>query len=97
MRRLLAKQISPIKGAPAQCRRTLGSRIYARTDGRVVGAEMAAPAAEHMAHLSALAIGQSLSVHDLLRMPFYHPTLEEGLRTALRQIARESHRAASRT
>ena len=64
-------------------------RIYARTDGRVVGAEMAAPAAEHMAHLLALAIGQSLSVHDLLRMPFYHPTLEEGLRTALRQIARE--------
>ena len=72
-------------------------QIYARTDGRVVGAEMAAPAAEHMAHLLALAIGQSLSVHDLLRMPFYHPTLEEGLRTALRQIARELHRAASRT
>jgi dihydrolipoamide dehydrogenase len=28
-------------------------------------------------------------VHDLLRMPFHHPTLEEGLRTALRAIARE--------
>ena len=65
-------------------------RIYAaRQDGRLLGAEMAAPAAEHMAHLLALAIGQKLSVHDLLRMPFYHPTLEEGLRSALRQIARE--------
>ncbi len=65
-------------------------RIYAaRTDGRLLGAEMAAPAAEHMAHMLALAVDQSLTVHDVLRMPFYHPTLEEGLRTALRQIARD--------
>jgi dihydrolipoamide dehydrogenase len=65
-------------------------RLYAaRRDGRLLGAEMAIPAAEHMAHLLALAIGQELTVHDLLRMPFYHPTLEEGLRTALRTIARE--------
>jgi dihydrolipoamide dehydrogenase len=26
-------------------------------------------------------------VADILRMPFYHPTLEEGLRTALRNAA----------
>jgi dihydrolipoamide dehydrogenase len=65
-------------------------RLYAaRRDGRLLGAEMAIPAAEHMAHLLALAIGQALTVHDLLRMPFYHPTLEEGLRPALRSIARE--------
>ncbi|MGH7872267.1 MAG: dihydrolipoyl dehydrogenase [Candidatus Binatia bacterium] len=65
-------------------------RIYAsRRDGSLLGAEMAIPAAEHMAHLLALAVGQKLTVRDLLRMPFYHPTLEEGLRTALRTIARE--------
>ncbi|MGE0230789.1 MAG: dihydrolipoyl dehydrogenase [Flavobacteriaceae bacterium] len=65
-------------------------RLYARkSDGRLLGAEMAAPAAEHMAHLLALAIGQNLTVHDLLRMPFYHPTLEEGLRTALRRLSRQ--------
>lgn len=65
-------------------------RLYAaRENGRLLGAEMVAPAAEHMGHLLALAIGQKLTVHDLLRMPFYHPTLEEGLRTALRMIARE--------
>jgi dihydrolipoamide dehydrogenase len=65
-------------------------RLYAaRRDGRLLGAEMAMPAAEHMAHLLALAIGRELTVHDLLRMPFYHPTLEEGLRAALRTIARE--------
>lgn len=65
-------------------------RLYAaRRDGRLLGAEMAIPAAEHMAHLLALAIDRELTVHDLLRMPYYHPTLEEGLRTALRTIARE--------
>ena len=65
-------------------------RIYAaRQDGCLLGAEMAVPSAEHLAHILALAISQGLSVHDLLRMPFYHPTLEEGLRSALRQIARE--------
>ena len=65
-------------------------RIYAaREDGSLLGAEMAAPAGEHLAHLLALAIDRNLTVHDMLRMPFYHPTLEEGLRSALRQIARE--------
>jgi dihydrolipoamide dehydrogenase len=65
-------------------------RLYAaKGDGRLLGAEMAAPAAEHVAHLLALAVGRNLTVHDLLRMPFYHPTVEEGLRTALREIARQ--------
>ncbi|MCC6915687.1 dihydrolipoyl dehydrogenase [Nitrosomonas sp.] len=63
-------------------------RVYAAADsGRLLGAEMCAPAGEHLAHLLALAIGQSLTVRDLLRLPFYHPVLEEGLRTALRNLA----------
>lgn len=63
-------------------------RLYAEPkSGRLVGAEMVAPAAEHMAHLLALAIDQSLTVQDMLRLPFYHPTLEEGLRKALREIS----------
>jgi dihydrolipoamide dehydrogenase len=63
-------------------------RIYAARDNAVLlGAEICAPAGEHLAHLLALAIDRSLTVHDLLRMPIYHPVLEEGMRTALRQIA----------
>ncbi|SEL43932.1 dihydrolipoamide dehydrogenase [Nitrosovibrio tenuis] len=63
-------------------------RLYAEPEcGRLLGAEMCAPAAEHMAHLLALAIERSLTVQDLLRLPFYHPVLEEGLRTALRDLA----------
>ena len=40
-----------------------------------------------MAHLLALAIDRELTVRDLLRLPFYHPVLEEGLRSALRELA----------
>ena len=42
-----------------------------------------------MAHLLALAVGQEMTVAGLLGMPFYHPVLEEGLRTALRDAARQ--------
>lgn len=62
--------------------------VYAEHgSGRLLGAELCAPAGDHMAHLLALAVEQRLTVHDLLRMPFYHPVLEEGLRTALRDAA----------
>ena len=65
-------------------------RIYGdRESGLLLGAEMCAPEGEHLAHLLALAIQRTLSVHDLLGMPFYHPVLEEGLRTALRDLARQ--------
>lgn len=63
-------------------------RLYADAEsGRLLGAEMCAPAGDHMAHLLALAIDRSLTVQQLLRLPFYHPVLEEGLRTALRALA----------
>jgi dihydrolipoamide dehydrogenase len=63
-------------------------RIYAETDGcRLVGAEMLGPQVEHLAHLLAWAVERGMTVQEALTMPFYHPTLEEGLRTALRQLA----------
>lgn len=65
-------------------------RIYARgKDAVLIGAEMCVPAAEHMAHLLGLAISEGLTVHQVLRMPFYHPVLEEGLRSALRAIVKQ--------
>ncbi|MCC6006328.1 MAG: dihydrolipoyl dehydrogenase [Rhodobacteraceae bacterium] len=64
-------------------------RLYADpADARLLGAEMCAPAAEHLAHLLALAIEQRLTVPQILAMPFYHPVLEEGLRSALRELSR---------
>ena len=58
-----------------------------KTTGEILGAEIYAPEAEHLAHLLAWAIEAKLSVRDALAMPFYHPVLEEGLRTALRDLA----------
>ena len=59
-------------------------RVYAeRKGGRLLGAAMCAPGGEHLGHLLALAIAQGMSVFDLLKLPFYHPTLEEGLQAAL--------------
>ncbi|RYZ59953.1 MAG: dihydrolipoyl dehydrogenase [Proteobacteria bacterium] len=65
-------------------------RVYAeKTTGLILGAELAAPSGEHLAHLLAHAIGQKQKVQELLRFPFYHPTVEEGLRTALRTAKKQ--------
>lgn len=64
--------------------------VYAdRSSGGLLGAEMIAPSAEHMAHLLAWGIQRQQSVFDLLQMPFYHPVVEEGMRSALRDAARQ--------
>lgn len=63
-------------------------RLYAERRGcRLIGAEMFGPQMEHMAHLLAWAVQQGMTVQRVLRMPFYHPVYEEGLRTALRELA----------
>lgn len=62
-------------------------QVYGDPDsGCLVGAEMIGPSAEHIGHLLAWSVQQKLSARLLLDMPFYHPTLEEGLRTALRDL-----------
>jgi len=64
-------------------------RIHAeRETGRLLAAEMCVPAAEHLAHLLSLAVEARMTVADMLAMPFYHPVLEEGLRSALRDVAK---------
>lgn len=63
-------------------------RIYAdKNSGQFLGAEMLGPAAEHIAHLLAWCLQMELTIEQMLAMPFYHPVLEEGLRTALRGAA----------
>lgn len=64
-------------------------RLYAdRSGARLLGAELFGPQIEHLAHLLAWACQQQNTVQQLLAMPFYHPVLEEGLRTALRDLSR---------
>jgi dihydrolipoamide dehydrogenase len=62
-------------------------RVYGELDtGLLLGAEMIGPRAENLAHLIAWSIESKLTVSEVLQRPFYHPVLEEGLRTALRNL-----------
>lgn len=54
--------------------------------GLFLGAEMFGPAAEHIAHLLSWAVQKRMTVSEMLDMPFYHPVIEEGVRTALRDL-----------
>ena len=56
--------------------------------GRFLGAEMLGPSAEHIGHLLAWSAQRGDTVQQMLDSPFYHPVVEEGLRTALRQLQR---------
>lgn len=60
-------------------------RVYAEHGtGLFLGAEMVGPSAEHIAHLLAWTIQAGMTIEQILQMPFYHPVLEEGVRTAFR-------------
>ncbi len=78
-------------------------RLHVYADARssaLLGAELIGPDAEHLAHLLAWAAQLDLTVADMLKLPFYHPVVEEGLRTALRdafaklEVARRERDAA---
>lgn len=65
-------------------------RVYAEhATGRFLGAEMTGPRAEHVGHLLSWACQAGLTVSAMLDMPFYHPVVEEGVRTALRDLAHQ--------
>lgn len=62
-------------------------RVYGhKNTGEILGAELFAPEGEHLAHLLSWSISQKLTVNKVLSFPFYHPVVEEGLRTALRDL-----------
>jgi dihydrolipoamide dehydrogenase len=71
--------------------------VYADVEsGAFLGAEMLGPDAEHVGHLLAWARQLDLTVAQMLKLPFYHPVVEEGLRTALRDAYAKLDAAARR-
>lgn len=65
-------------------------RIYAeRSTGILLGAAIFAIRGEHIAHLLAWAIQRRETAETLLQMPFYHPTIEEMVQSALAEIVEE--------
>ncbi len=65
-------------------------RIYADAQsGKLLGASMIGPRAEHVAQLLALAIERGETAASLLQMPYYHPVVEEMVQSALQDIVRQ--------
>ncbi len=62
-------------------------RLYVqKSDGLLLGASMCCVKAENLAHLIAWSIQSSMTVFDMLKMPFYHPVIEEALQAALYNV-----------
>lgn len=63
-------------------------RIYVEPQsGILLGASIFSIRGEHLAHLLAWAIQSKQTISDLLNMPFYHPSIEEMLQSALKDAA----------
>ncbi|RTZ59123.1 MAG: dihydrolipoyl dehydrogenase, partial [Gammaproteobacteria bacterium] len=60
-------------------------KVYVeKNSGKLLGGAMIGVCGENIAHLLAWSVQQEKTVVDLLRMPFYHPVMEEALQGALR-------------
>ena len=59
-------------------------RLYVqKSDGLLIGSAMCCVKAENLAHLISWSIQQGMTIFDMLKMPFYHPVIEEALQAAL--------------
>jgi len=77
-------QMAPVGRALIMAKNKGVIRVYAdKASGTLLGAEMVCAKAENLGHLLAWSIQQGLTVGELLRMPFYHPVIEEALQAAL--------------
>jgi len=63
-------------------------RIYAnKSTGHLLGAEMMVPDGEYLGHFLALALEQAMTLEDIMAVPYYHPTIMEGLDNAITAAA----------
>ncbi len=81
--------IGEIKMAPVGRALIMGKnrgliRLYAdKKTGALLGASMACVKGENLGHLLCWCIEMNMTVQQILRMPFYHPVIEEALQAAL--------------
>lgn len=65
-------------------------RLYVeKSTGKLLGASLIATRGEHLAHLLAWSIQREETVKQLLGLPYYHPSIEEMLQSALQDAARQ--------
>ena len=61
-------------------------QVYASPTGKLLGAEILGPDAEHLGHQLAWVIQRGLSAAEVVELPFYHPVIEEGLEGVLKAL-----------
>lgn len=65
-------------------------RVYVdKNSAVIVGGVLISTRGEHVAHLLAWAIQLGLTVYDVLRLPFYHPVIEEALQACLYDVLKK--------
>lgn len=65
-------------------------RVYVdKNSAAILGATLVSTRAENVGHLLAWAIQQGLTVYDVLRLPFYHPVIEEALQAAFYDVLKK--------
>lgn len=62
-------------------------RLYGDAAGKLIGAAIVSPEAEHLGHLVALGIDRGIDVASFADQGWYHPTVEEMLQSAARDLA----------
>jgi pyruvate/2-oxoglutarate dehydrogenase complex dihydrolipoamide dehydrogenase (E3) component len=65
--------------------------------GRILGAEIVGPDAGELIHIFTGPLTMRATVHDLLRAPFYHPTLAEIVTYPLEELADKLSKSAKST
>ncbi len=87
--------IGTVQGSSNGRSRVLGAegnilRVYvARDSGLLLGAALIAVQGEHLAHALAWAVQRGDTVDTLLAMPYYHPSIEEMIQSALKDAAKQ--------
>ena len=61
--------------------------VVRKDDGEILGSQILGPRADDIAHVISTAMYYRGTVHDLLKMPWYHPTVTEVLMSLARELA----------
>ena len=64
--------------------------IAERRTARLIGAQILGPRADDLIHILSTAMFYSGTARDLLAMPWYHPTLSEGVLEMAREVAQKA-------
>jgi dihydrolipoamide dehydrogenase len=65
-------------------------RVYVDKNTAVIlGATLISTRGENVAHLLAWAIQLGLTVYDVLKLPFYHPVIEEALQACFYDVLKK--------